>query len=163
MSAQQAPNFTLENITGSSVSLSDYRGRMVVILFGGKNSADQARQIARTIGQRYQADQLPILGVLDMRGVPRLVQALAKGDVTKAHREAVADAAADFQTSGRQAPANLSQLIVMAPDWQGKVVDSYGVSGVDRQAVAVLVDGDGNIRGYGAGMQGGEQILSLFG
>ena len=51
----------------------------------------------------------------------------------------------------------------MLPDWQGQVAGAYGLSGVDRQAVAILVDGDGQIRGYGAGAQGGEQLLALFG
>ena len=51
----------------------------------------------------------------------------------------------------------------MLPDWDGKVIASFGVSGVDRQAVAVLVDAEGAIRGYGAGAQGGEQILAAFG
>jgi hypothetical protein len=60
-------------------------------------------------------------------------------------------------------PGNPAQYIVMLPDWQGSVADSYSLQGVDRQAVAVLVDGNGYIRGYGAGAQGGDQILSLFG
>jgi hypothetical protein len=164
MSAQLAPNFTLDHVsTGHQVSLSDFRGQTVVVLFAGKDSSEQARQIGRTIGNRYAPGQLPIITVLDMRGVPRLVKGLAKGSVEKAYNEAVQDFSNDLQAKGQPVPGNPAQYIVMLPDWQGSVADSYSLQGVDRQAVAVLVDGNGYIRGYGAGAQGGDQILSLFG
>ena len=57
----------------------------------------------------------------------------------------------------------MARVVIMLPDWQGQVAAAYGLGGVDRQAVAVLVDGDGLIRGYGAGAQGGEQLLALLG
>ena len=164
MSAQQAPNFSLAHVaSGRQVSPGDYRGRTVVYLFAGRDSGDQAGQIAQTISGRYGPDQLPIVSVMDMHGVPRLVQGLAKGQIQKAYEEAVRQATAQFQASGRVMPSDPSQVVVMLPDWDGKVTSSFGLSGVDKQAVAVLVDGDGYVRGYGAGAQGGEQILSLFG
>jgi hypothetical protein len=160
---QSAPAFTLDHINGYPVSLSDYRGRIVVILFGGKNSSEQTRQIARTLGARYSRDQLPIISILDMSGVPRLMQGIIKGQIQKAHQEAVQEMLRDVQADGVPAPADPARAICMLPDWDGKVIASFGVSGVDRQAVAVLVDGEGYIRGYGAGAQGGEQILAAFG
>jgi len=161
--AQVAPNFTLNHVAGHSVSLGDFRGRTVVLVFGGKDSSEQSRQIARTIRSRYTSEQLPLLSVLDMSSVPRLVQGIAKGQINKAYQEAVRDMTADQQAKGLPVPPDPSREIVMLPDWDGKVVNGFNLTGLDRQAVAVLVDGNGYIRGYGAGMQGGEQILSLFG
>jgi hypothetical protein len=164
MTAQQAPNFTLEHITGNySVSLSDFRGRSVVLLVAGRHSGEQAEQIATTIGRRFPPEQLPVLSVLDMQGTPRLVQGLAKRDIDKVYRQATQAAAAGLQAQGRPLPPDMARVIIMLPDWQGQVASAYGLSAVDRQAVAVLIDGDGLIRGYGAGAQGGEQILALFG
>ena len=160
--AQLAPNFTLNHVVGHSVSLGDYRGRTVVVIFGGKDSSEQSRQIARTIRSQYSADQISILSILDMSSVPRLVQGIAKGQINKAYQEAVRDMTADQQAKGLPVPPDPSREIVMLPDWDGKVISSFNLSAVDRQAVAVLVDNNGYIRGYGAGMQGGEQILSLF-
>lgn len=160
---QQAPAFTLDHVNGYPVSLSDFRGRVVVVLFGGKNSSEQTRQIARTLGSRYSPEQLPIVSVLDMSGVPRLMQGLIKGQIQKAHGEAVQEMLRDVHAAGLPAPADPARAICMVADWDGKVIASFGLSGVDRQAVAVLVDGEGYIRGYGAGAQGGEQILAAFG
>jgi hypothetical protein len=164
MSAQLAPNFTLEHVTGAySVSLSDFRGRTVVLLVAGRYSGEQAEQIAQTLGRRYPPDQLPVISVLDMKGTPKLVQGLAKRDIDKVYQQAVQNATQGMQAQGQAAPADMSRVIIMLPDWQGAVSQSYGLQGVDRQAVAVLVDGNGYIRGYGAGAQGGDQILALFG
>lgn len=163
MSAPQpAPAFTLDHINGYPVSLGDFRGRVVVVLFGGRNSAEQTRQIARTLGARYSLDQLPVLSILDMSGVPRLMQGIIKGQIQKIHQEAVQEMVRDNQAAGLPVPADPARAICMLPDWDGKVIASFGVSGVDRQAVAVLVDAEGAIRGYGAGAQGGEQILAAF-
>ena len=161
--AQQAPNFTLEHIAGRQVSLSDYRGRPVVVTFSGRGSSEQVKTIWQTIRSRYTADQLPILRVADLRGVPKLVQGLAKRDIRKGFEDEAQKEADGLRAMGKSVPADLSQLVVLLTDWQGKVAPSFGLNDVEKQAVAVLVDGDGYIRGYGTGEQGGAQILALFG
>jgi hypothetical protein len=163
MSAQQAPDFTLEHVKGHQVALSSYRGRPVVIVFSARDSSDQARSISSTIRDRYGADELPILTVLDLHSLPRLVRPVARGQLNKGYEEAVRLATETAQAKGRPMPADPAQHVVMLPDWDGKVTTSFGLSGIDQQAVAVLIDGEGNIRGYGAGAQGGQQVLALFG
>ena len=162
MSLQQAPHFTLEHLKGRQVSLTDYRGRPVAIVVGGKDSAEQAKQIGRDLRSRYNPEQLPIISVVHLKGVPRLVQGIVKRQVEKDYPELVRDELASLQAAGRPVPPDESQVAVMLLDWDGKVAESYGLSGVDQQAVAVLIDGEGYIRGYGAGAQGGQQVLSLF-
>ena len=163
MSAQQAPDFTLDHIKGHPVSLSSYRGRPVVLIFAGKDSGSQARDIVVALRNRYAPDQLPAVSVLDMHGIPRLVQGIAKGQIQKGYNDAVKEAQADTQAKGWAMPADPAQLVVMLMDWDGKVTASYGLSGVDKQATAVLIDENGAIQGYGTGAQGGEQILALLG
>ena len=50
---EQAPDFTLEHVLGHHVSLSDYRGRWVVVVFGGTRSAAQLKDGLMTIRGRY--------------------------------------------------------------------------------------------------------------
>jgi hypothetical protein len=163
MSAQMAPNFTLQHIAGRNVSLSEFQGRTVVMVFSGRDSVDQAQKIGQTIRSRYDVYALPIVSVLDMHGIPRMMQGLAKGRVQSGYDELVKTAANTLQATGKQLPADPSQAIIMLPDWDGAVTKSFGLQAVDQQAVAVLIDGNGYIRGYGAGAQGGDQILALFG
>ena len=40
---------------------------------------------------------------------------------------------------------------------------SFGLAEVDRDAALVLIDAEGNVRGYGRGDQAAEQIMALFG
>ncbi len=158
-----APNFNLNHIVGHPVALNDYRGSSVVLVFSGRDSTDQARQISRAIRSRHDSEALPIISILDLSGVPRMMHGLAKGRIQSGYQEVVRDVTAVMQQHGKQSPADPSRIIVMLPDWDGAVTASYGLKGVEKQAVAVAVDGDGTIRGYGSGPQGGEQILALFG
>jgi hypothetical protein len=163
MSAQPAPNFTLNHIKGHPVSLSDFRGRTVVLIFAGRDSAEQSRQISTTLRRTYGPDQLPLIQVLDLHALPKMLQGIARGQVEKAYQEVAQEVTTSLQATGRPMPPDMSQVVIILPDWDGKVTSSFGLSGVDKQAVAVAVDGNGYIRGYGAGAQGGEQVLNLFG
>jgi hypothetical protein len=163
MSAQMAPNFTLQHIAGRNVSLSEFQGRTAVLIFSGRDSVEQAQRIGQTIRSRYDVYGLPIVSILDLSGIPRMMQGLAKGRVEGGYKEMVQTATAALQAQGKQMPPDASQVIMMCPDWDGNVTKSFGLQAVDQQAVAVLIDGQGYIRGYGAGAQGGDQILALFG
>ncbi len=163
MSAQMAPNFTLQHIAGRNVSLSEFQGRTVVIVFSGRDSVDQAQQIGQAIRARYDLYALPLISILDMHGIPRMMQGLAKGRIQGGYEELVKTATNALQAAGKSMPPDPSQAIIMLPDWDGGVTRSFGLQAVDQQAVAVLIDGNGYIRGYGAGAQGGDQILALFG
>lgn len=161
MGARQAPDFTLAHVTGRPVSLADYRGRPVVVIFGGRDSREQAQGLGRAIRARHGPEALPIVLVLDLREAPRPLRGLARGVLRAAFAQAAREAAAGLRAAGQAAPADLSRLVVMLPDWDGAVTASFGLSGVDRRAVAVLIDSDGIIRGEGAGPQGAEEILAL--
>ncbi len=125
MSAQQAPNFTLTHLTGRPVSLSDYRQRPVAIIFGGRESAEQARQIGQTLRTRYTADQLPILAILHLPGVPRLVQGMVKKQLEKDYQRAVVDETAILRAAGQPVPADPSEFVIMLTDWEGKTAASF--------------------------------------
>ncbi len=163
MSAQMAPNFTLQHVTGRNVSLSEFQGRTIVMVFSGRDSVEQAQRIGQTIRGRYDLYALPIVSVLDMHAIPRMMQGLAKGRIQGGYDELVKTATNALQAAGKQMPPDSSQAIIMLPDWDGNVTKSFGLQAVDQQAVAVLIDGNGYIRGYGAGAQGGDQVLALFG
>lgn len=156
----EAPDFTLDHVLGHEVSLSDYRGQNVVVMFGGRDSGDQVKQSAKAIRGRYGPDELPILGVSDLGAVPRPARIIAKTQIKKAFEEAVNDATETLQAQGKEAPADKAKLVVMLMDWKGEVASSFGMSGVDKQAAGVLVDGEGRVLGSGAGAQAGEELLA---
>lgn len=158
----QAPDFTLDHVAGHEVSLSEYGGRPLVIVFGGRESAEQVRGGIAAIRATHPPDALPILGVSDLRAAPRPARILVRGQMKKAYEEAVRDNAADLQRAGREAPRDPSKDVIMLMDWSGKVVDEYGAVGVDKEAVAVAVAADGSVIGSGTGTGIGEQMLSLI-
>ncbi len=163
MTGEKAPEFTLNHLEGRSVSLSDYSGKKVVIIFAARNSGEQAGEIAQTIWGRHAADELPIVSVLDLQGIPRMMHGVAKTMIEKAYKEAVKGVTAQLQHLNHPVPADPSEVVVMLMDWDGKVTNSYGVGDVDKEAVAVVLDDTGTILGSAAGTGAGDEVLALLG
>ena len=158
----QAPDFTLDHVLGHSVSLGDFRGRTVVVMFGGRDSAEQIKSAAETIRRSRDPDELPILGISDLEAVPRPARIIAKGQLKKAFEEAVRDQTAQLEGAGKQPPEDPAKSVVMLMDWKGEVAPSFGLSGVDKEAAGVVVDGDGKVRGSGSGGQLGDELLAAL-
>ena len=161
MAVQQAPDFTLPHVSGREVSLSEFRGRPAVLVFSGRDSKDQAASIESAIRGRYAADELALISVANVKGVPRLLHGVAKNDIEKSYKKTAQETAKRLQESGKPVPADLSGLVVFLLDWNGKAVSDYGADG--KQAVAVLIDAGGNIQGRASGAEAGSEILSMLG
>jgi AhpC/TSA family len=157
-----APEFKLEHILGHEVSLSDYKGRNVVLTFGGRESAGQIEQGIGTIRRTYDPDELTIIGVSDLRAAPRPARIIVKNQLKKAYEGAVKAQDADLQAAGKPTRQDPGKDVIMLMDWSGNVTDQYGLSGVDKEAAAVVVDGQGNVIGSGTGIQLGEQVLAAL-
>jgi cytochrome oxidase Cu insertion factor (SCO1/SenC/PrrC family) len=157
----QAPDFTLDHVLGHSVSLSDFRGRTVVAVFGGRDSAEQVKQAVQTIRRTHDPDQLPVLSVSDLEAVPRPARIIPKQQLKKAFEEAVQDLSATLEASGKQPSDDPGKDVIMLMDWKGEAVRGFGLSDVDHEAVAVVVDGNGRILGSGSGAQAGDEVLAL--
>lgn len=156
-----APDFTLDHVLGHSVSMNDFSGRTVVVMFGGRDSAEQVKQGVETIRESRDPDELPVLAISDLQAVPRPARILPKKQLKKAYEEAVQDLTSTLQAQGKPAPEDPSKAVVMLMDWEGEAVKGFGLSGVEQEAVAVVVGADGKVLGSGAGAQAGEQALAL--
>jgi glutathione peroxidase-family protein len=152
----QAPDFTLEHVLGHHVSLSSYRGKWVVVVFGGTRSAAQLKNGLMTIRSRYGPDQVTVITVSDLRQAPRPARRVVKGKLKKQYEEAVGQAAA-LPNAGSDPAKDILMLI----DWSGEVIDQYGLN-VDEQAVAAAINEQGQIVAWGSGDQLGEQILAVW-
>ena len=159
----QAPDFTLEHVLGHEVSLSDFRGRTVVIVFGSRDSSAQVEKGFNELRRAYGPEELPLLGVSDLRMAPQQARIIAKTQMKKAFDEAVKAVNESESAAGRQPPSDPSAAVLMLMDWSGEVVDSYGLSAVDREAVGVVVDADGKVIGSGSGAALGEEVLAVVG
>jgi hypothetical protein len=158
---EKAPDFTLDHVLGHSVSLSDFSGRTVIAVFGGRDSAEQVKQAVQAIRRTYDPEQLPVLSISDLEAVPRPARIIPKQQLKKAFEEAVEDLSATLQAAGKQLSDDPGKDVIMLMDWKGEAVHGFGLSRVDQEAVAVVVDGDGRILGSGTGAQAGDEALNL--
>jgi hypothetical protein len=67
------------------------------------------------------------------------------------------------QALGAPPPADLADVHIVLLDWDAKVSTDYNTGDVQKQAVAVLVDDRGGVRGYFTGPQAKDQLMAQFG
>ena len=163
--AVPAPAFALEVIGGTrQVRLADFAGRPVVLLFNSAKTAEAASAVNLLLRSR-QPDHhaLPIVTVVDLHSVPKPFRGIARGSMKKSYGEAVTAARQEFTPRGEQPPADMTEVVCIAPDWDGKVAAAYGVGDLDRDVVAVLIGPDGTIVGQGRGAEAAEELLAADG
>ena len=156
-----APDFALEVIGGTrQVRLADFAGRIFVLLFNSAKTAEQASAINFQLRSRQPDHRaLPIVTVVDLHSVPKPFRGIARGSMKKSYGEAVTAARQEFTARGEQPPADMTEVVCIAPDWDGKVAAAYGVGNLDQDVVAVLISPDGAIVGKGHGAQAAENLL----
>lgn len=160
--AGSAPEFALDVIgTTRKVRLADFAGRPLILLFNSAKTAEEASAINLRL-RNNQPDHyaLPIVTVVNLRGIPRPFRGIARGSMEKSYAEAVTAARQGFAARGVRPPADMTEVVCIAPDWDGKVVAAYRVGDLNQDAVAVLVGPDGAIVGQG---RGAAEALALVG
>src|SRR3954449_7205029 len=145
MTPAQAPNFTLKHVLGHPVSVSDYQGRYVLLLFCGRESAELARQIGWDVRAEHGVNEVQIVTIINLSEVSRMMYSFARGRVQVAYDDLVRETTERFQAGGWALPDDMSEIVVLLPDWDGKATASYGITDAAQQAVAVLVGPDSSI------------------
>jgi hypothetical protein len=158
----EAPDFTLDHILGHSVSLGDFRGQTVVAMFVGKESAAQTDGWTEKIRGQYDPLEMPILGVSDLRAVPRPARIVARKLMKKAFDEVVEQESAAFRQHGKEPPDDPGKFVQMLLDWKGEVTGSFGIDSVEETAVGVVIDGDGRILASGTGPNAGDTLFAAL-
>jgi peroxiredoxin len=115
----KAPDFTLESIDGENISLSDFRGKILLIVFTTINCQECERQMPYLIEAYQQANgELEVLDIYHMIYDPKLIRDYITG------------------TQSTTFPA--------LPDMQNKVANAYGAT--RYPPTTFVVDAEGIIK-----------------
>ncbi|HXE71174.1 MAG TPA: hypothetical protein VNO81_00810 [Candidatus Nitrosotenuis sp.] len=142
-SAQMAPDFTLEDPRGNTVTLSGRKGRLVVLVFASQATQEAARLATRNLGRALLDD--PRVDMWTIVSVPKMFKAMAMGMLKEVQQKALDSARRRFEQEGREAPADLAERIFILPDWDGKLVSLYGFDPKARHVHVALVAPDGSV------------------
>ncbi len=141
--AQKAPEFVLEDSRGSSVRLSDFRGKVVVVIFASQSTQEISSKTASGLGKRLL--QYPDTCMLTVVAVPRMFKAMAAGLIKQAQNKALESAKKRFEKEGVEAPSDLEQRIFILPDWDGAQVKRYGFDAKAKMVHVALIGREGEV------------------
>jgi hypothetical protein len=111
----RAPEFILYDQHDKPYTIMQNRGKIIILLASDRKGSEQNKAWVESIEKKYK-DRVPIIGIADLRRVPRVFEAVVKREF-------------------RNKPASI--LL----DWNGDIFKSYGLA--QKVANIVLVDKNG--------------------
>lgn len=130
----KAPEFSLLDQHNKPYNVRQDEGKIIILLASDKKGSEQNKAWVESIEKKYK-DSIPIIGIADIRGVPRVLNFLVKREF-------------------RDKPVGI--LL----DWNGDVFTSYGFG--ENAANIVLIDKKGFVRYIYSGEATVKACESLF-
>jgi hypothetical protein len=141
--AQMAPDFTLEDTRGKSITLSSRRDHLVVLVFASQATQEASRNATKTLGLRL-LDHANV-NLWTIVSVPKMFKAMAMGMLKEVQEKALSGARKRFENEGKPAPGDLEQRIFILPDWGGSLVERYGFDPKAKHVHVAIVAPDGTV------------------
>ena len=157
----QAPNLTLPDVHGADVSLAQFRGKPAVITVAGKGAAKHASELSEAITVRLH-DHVQLICVMDLRKMPKMIRGRAGKQLARTYNGSVEGLSEARQRAGVRVPDDPSQLLIMLRDCDGEAAQAFGLSGIEDEVAAVLVDAQGNVVTTAWGTGAAEEIASAL-
>ncbi len=131
----KAPEFALDDQHNNHYDIRQDVGKVIVLLASDGDGAAQNKQWVDNIEKRYGKNIIPIIGIADVRKVPRWLRGMVKREFKKTP-------------------------VGVLLDWKGVVFTSYGLS--EYVANIVLIDKKGFVRYIYSGEATPEACQGLF-
>lgn len=139
----RAPDVTLVAAgSGRAVKL-DAAGVRLVLLCHTADTSAAASAANRALREAYPlASDVLIANVVVLKDVPKMFRKMAENALRKSYDEAVA---------GLPEGISAEDYVIILPDWDGSVVEGFGLRGVGREVGLVVLDGSGGVLGISQG------------
>ncbi len=157
---ERAPYFrALAAGSGREVSLSTCAGRRLVLIFHAQNTSWAAERVNRAVRERCPSpEEVVVASVVDLSLVPPLYWLTASVMIGQAYDEKGAREVAREEPSG----VDPTEYVLILQDWGGLISRRFGVRGVDREAIVVVIDENADIVGFYQGNEPVEEVLRLL-
>ena len=156
---ERAPYFrALAAGSGREVSPRTCAGRRLVLIFHAQSTAWTVERVNRAVRERYpSSEEVVVASVVDLSLIPPLYWLTASLMVGQAYEKSAREVA-------REGPpgADPAEYVLILQDWGGLISRRFGVRGVGREAVVVVIDENADIVGFYKGNEPVEDVLRLL-
>jgi hypothetical protein len=156
---ERAPYFrALAAGSGREVSPRTCAGRRLVLIFHAQSTAWTVERVNRAVRERYpSSEEVVVASVVDLSLIPPLYWLTASLMVGQAYEKSAREVA-------REGPpgAHPAEYVLILQDWGGLISRRFGVRGVGREAVVVVIDENADIVGFYKGNEPVEDVLRLL-
>jgi hypothetical protein len=128
------------------------------MIFHAQSTAWAAERVKRAVRERYpSSEEVVMASVADLSLVPPLYWLTASVMLGQAHEKSAREVTCEGPSG-----ADPAEYALILQDWGGLVSRRFGVRGVDREAVVVVIDENADIVGFYQGNEPVEEVLRLL-
>ncbi|TAK54984.1 MAG: hypothetical protein EPO22_14995 [Dehalococcoidia bacterium] len=134
-----APAVTLKAIGHGRQLTFNALGTPAVVMCVARESSDQPQAVVDVVREKWRdAAKVMIVNVADGRAFPKLIHKVAEQIMKSSYNDAVA---------GLEPGMKPEDYVLIAPDWDGKLLKPLGFEDVSKQMGVAVIDGSGNLVG----------------
>jgi hypothetical protein len=149
-----APHFSLTAEVSKRLISLQSANHLLLLVFHSYQTAPIVGEVIRAVRDAYpNPDQVLVVGIADLRVVPRILRSTAKVYIKNAYNEAVKE------VPPGQDP---EEHIIILPDWNGSIFEAYEVPSTSKHVALVLINGAKVIAGSYIGIEAAQSALSLI-
>lgn len=149
-----APAFELEAAV-SGVKVTQANGRTTVLVLHGPRTTDAPKDVGKAVrAEHTDADAVFVANVINLKSMGGLWKKVATAQVNQNYQR-MAD---KLSAKGSDPEA----YVVLCCDWDNEVAPGFGIEDSNQDAAAVVLDGDGTIKGVVTGDDLPGQVLALL-
>jgi len=148
-----APAVTLKAIGHGRQLTFNALGTPAVVMCVARESADQPQAVVDVVREKWRdAAKVMIVNVADGRAFPKLIHKVAEQIMKSSYNDAVASLEPGMKPE---------EYVLIAPDWDGKLLKPLGFEDVSKQMGVAVIDGKGQLVGTYQGDDAPAQTMAL--
>ncbi len=148
-----APAVTLKAIGHGRQLTFNALGTPAVVMCVARESADQPQAVVDVVREKWRdAAKVMIVNVADGRAFPKLIHKVAEQIMKSSYNDAVASLEPGMKPE---------EYVLIAPDWDGKLLKPLGFEDVSKQMGVAVIDGKGRLVGTYQGDDAPAQTMAL--
>lgn len=120
-----------------------------VLVFHGPKTTDAPKQVGKAVRADFpSAKDVQVANVVDLRSMDGMWRRVAEAGIK-----------ANYERMAGKVEGDPAELIVICPDWDGRVCRAFGVEDANERPAAAVLDAQGNLVGLAQGEELAAEVL----
>lgn len=152
------PEFRLEAaVSKREVSPAMLKGRSAVLVLHGVKTQEAPKEVGKAVRAKYPGPDVVVANVVNLKSMSGMWKRVAEAQIKSTYERMAS------RIQEKEPGRDVTELVLILPDWENAVAPLFGVADSDAEAAAVVIGMDGKVKGVATGKDLGAGAVQLLG